>query len=198
MSVKVDRDEDGAASADSVSLGIAWAADAGARVICMSFGSSSPSQTVRNALDYAWSAGVVLVASAGNLGGTTPNYPAAYPECISVAATDPTDQKDGSSNFGSWVDVAAPGSGIFSTLPSHPFNMQPLYGLPLSYGTLSGTSQAAAFVAGLAGLVWSSQYGTSNAAVRARIEQTCDRIPGTGTLWRSGRINAARAVGAIP
>jgi thermitase len=63
---------------------------------------------------------------------------------------------------------------------------------------LSGTSQAAAFVAGLAGLVWSTPFGTSNAAVRARIEATCDRIPGTGSLWASGRINAARAVGAIP
>lgn len=198
MNVKVDRDQDGAANSATVSQGIVWATDAGARVICMSFGSSTPSQTVADAIDYAWNQGVVLVASAGNKNDSAPYYPAAYPQCISVAATGPGDQKDSFSNFGSWVDVAAPGTGIFSTLPSHSFSLQSSRGLPLNYGTLSGTSQAAAFVAGLAGLVWSSPFGTSNAAVRARIEQTCDRIPGTGTLWRSGRINAARAVGAIP
>lgn len=198
MNVKVDRDEDGAASAAWVSQGIIWAADAGARVICMSFGSPNSSQTVADAIDYAWNAGAVLVASAGNSNSTAPNYPAAYPECISVAATDPSDQKEARSNFGSWVDVAAPGSRIFSTLPTHSFRLQQTDGLPLSYGTLSGTSQATAFVAGLAGLVWSTPFGTSNAAVRARIEATCDRIPGTGSLWASGRINAARAVGASP
>jgi len=83
--------------------------------------------------------------------------------------------------------MAAPGVNILSTLPN-----------PQGYGVLGGTSQATAFVAGLAGLVWSTPFGTSNGAVRARIEATCDRIPGTGSFWVSGRINAARAVGAIP
>jgi thermitase len=197
INAKVDEDN-GAARSSAVAQGIAWAVDSGAKVICMSFGASTASQTVETAINYAWDRGAVLVASAGNTNSTTPNYPAFYEHCISVAATDPSDQKEAHSNFGSWVDVAAPGAGILSTLPSHPFAMQPLYSLPLGYGTLSGTSQATAFVAGLAGLVWSTPFGTSNAAVRARIEQTCDPITGTGTLWRSGRINAARAVGAAP
>ena len=196
MNGKVDEDN-GAARSSAVAQGIAWATDSGARVICMSFGAPTPSQTVEAAINYAWNRGVVLVASAGNTGSQAPNYPAFYEHCISVAATDQNDQKDARSNFGSWVDVAAPGTGILSTLPTHPFQLQS-FGYPLNYGTLSGTSQATAFVAGLAGLVWSTPFGTSNAAVRARIESTCDRIPGTGTLWRSGRINAARAVGAIP
>jgi thermitase len=201
MNVKVAEDKSGLTSASALAQGITWAADSGAKVICMSLSSTSSSQTVAAAVDYAWTAGAVVVASAGNSGNSVPNYPAAYPECISVAATDPGDQREvqatGASTFGPWVDVAAPGAGILSTLPTHGFALQS-EGLSLSYGTLSGTSQSAAFVAGLAGLVWGTQYGSSNATVRARIEATCDRIPGTGTLWVSGRINAARAVGAIP
>jgi thermitase len=197
MNGKVMEDDGRGASAAALAQGITWAADSGAKVICMSLGSPTSSQTVANAVDYAWNAGVVLVASAGNNGNSAPNYPAAYPQCLSVAATDPSDQREvqatGASTFGSWVDVAAPGLNILSTLPNHPNRFQ-----QQGYGVLSGTSQAAAFVAGLAGLVWSTPFGTSNAAVRARIEATCDRIPGTGSLWASGRINAARAVGAIP
>jgi thermitase len=201
MNGKVMEDDGRGASAAALAQGITWAADSGAKVICMSLGSPTSSQTVAAAVDYAWTAGAVLVASAGNSGNSAPNYPAAYPQCISVAATDPSDQREvqatGASTFGSWVDVAAPGAGILSTLPTHRFALQS-EGLSLNYGALSGTSQSAAFVAGLAGLVWGTQYGSSNATVRARIEATCDRIPGTGTLWVSGRINAARAVGAIP
>jgi thermitase len=193
MNGKVAEDSNGATRATALAQGIMWAADSGAKVICMSLGSPTSSQTVADAVDYAWNAGVVLVASAGNSNSTAANYPAAYPDCISVAATDPSDQREvastGGSTFGSWVDVAAPGLNIFSTVPNRP-NISRQQG----YGVLSGTSQSAAFVAGLAGLVWSTPFGTSNAAVRARIEATCDRIPGTGTLWASGRINAARAV----
>jgi thermitase len=192
MNVKVSRDADGKGAASWVAQGLTWAADSGARVICMSFGAPTSSRTVEAAVDYAWNHGAVLVASAGNGGGSGLNYPAAYPNCISVAATDPSDGLMAGSSFGAWVDVAAPGANILSTLPNRPnaFRAQ-------GYGTAGGTSQATAFVAGLAGLIWSSPFGGSNAAVRARIEATCDRIPGTGTLWANGRINAARAVGAI-
>lgn len=191
MNIKVSRD-DGKSLSSWVAQGIVWAADAGARVICMSFGSPTPSQTVEQAVEYAWNRGAVLVASAGNTGSSTLNYPAAYEPCIAVAATDQNDGKASWSGFGAWVDVAAPGVNILSTLPNRAnfFQQQ-------GYGTASGTSQATAFVAGLAGLVWSTSFGTSNAAVRARIEATCDRVAGTGSFWRSGRINAARAVGAI-
>jgi thermitase len=173
-----------------VAQGILWAVSAGARVILMSFSSPTPSPTVEQAINTAWSSGVVLVASAGNDGTSAPVYPAAYENCIAVAATDPGDGRLGNSGFGPWVDVAAPGAGILSTLPNRPT----AWGQ--GYGNASGTSQAAAFVAGLAGLVWSAGGG-SNAGVRARIESTCDAVAGTGQFWVHGRINAARAVGAI-
>jgi hypothetical protein len=87
------------------------------------------------------------------------------------------------------VDVAAPGVNIFSTLPNHTNKI----GI-LNYGSLSGTSMATPHVAGLAGLVWASSYGTSNTSVRGRIESTADPITGTGTYWQYGRINAYKAV----
>jgi thermitase len=191
INIKVALD-DGSSNDKVVAQGILDATRAEAKVICMSFGSSSRSETVERAINIAWNNNVVLVASAGNGGGSAPYYPAAYENCIAVASIGPNDQKAGDSNFGPWVDVAAPGVGILSTLPNRPnaFRRQ-------GYGTVSGTSQAAAFVAGLAGLVWSSPSGGSNSAVRARIEATCDQILGTGEFWARGRINAARAVGAI-
>jgi fibronectin type 3 domain-containing protein len=64
----------------------------------------------------------------------------------------------------------------------------------MNYGYLSGTSMATPFVAGLAGLIWSTGYGTSNTSVRSRIESTADAITGTGTYWQYGRINASKAV----
>jgi thermitase len=192
LNAKVSLD-DGRSNSRAVADGIIWAADNGARVICMSFSAPTPSPTVENAVSYAWNRGVVLVASAGRDGNSTPVYPAAYEECIAVAATDPGDQRLSTSGFGPWVDVAAPGVGILSTLPN-----QTNFFRQTGYGTASGTSQATAFVAGLAGLVWSSPFGGSNAAVRARIEATCDSIAGTGQFWAHGRINAARAVGAVP
>jgi len=81
------------------------------------------------------------------------------------------------------------GVNIFSTLPNHTNRI----GI-LNYGYLSGTSMATPHVAGLAVLVWATTYGTNNVNVRSRIEGTADAIPGTGTYWQYGRINAYKAV----
>ncbi len=188
MNVKV-LDDKGSGYYSWIANGIIWAADNGARVICMSLGGRSGSSTLQSAVNYAWSKGVVIVAAAGNNGNSNPVYPAYYSNCIAVAATDQNDAKASWSSYGSWVDVAAPGVAIYSTLPNHSNSI----GM-LNYGSLSGTSMATPHVAGLAGLVWASLYGTSNADVRSRIESTCDAVPGTGSYWRYGRINAYRAV----
>jgi thermitase len=172
-----------------IASGIIWAADSGAKVISMSLGGTSGSSTLESAVNYAWSKGVVVVAAAGNNGNTTPVYPAYYANCIAVAATDSSDTKADFSTYGSWVDVAAPGVEIFSTLPNHTNRI----GI-LNYGSLSGTSMATPHVAGLAGLVWATSYGTTNTNVRSRIESTADPITGTGTYWQYGRINAYKAV----
>ncbi|MEK7212139.1 MAG: S8 family serine peptidase, partial [Patescibacteria group bacterium] len=98
---------------------IVWAADSGVKVINMSLGGSGKSQTLQNAVNYAWGKNVVLVAAAGNSGNSAPSYPAYYTNVIAVAATDQNDKKASWSSYGKWVDVAAPGVGIYSTLPNH-------------------------------------------------------------------------------
>jgi len=169
MNVKVLGDS-GSGLYSWVASGIIWAADNGAKVINMSLGGGSPSPTLEDAINYAWSRGVVLVAAAGNNGDSAHRYPAYYTNIISVAATSQNDAKASWSTYGTWVDVAAPGVSIYSTLPNHPNN------LGLNYGYLDGTSMAAPFVSGLAALVWTTNYGTSNADVRSKIEGRADPI----------------------
>lgn len=168
-----------------IAQGITWSADNGAKVINMSLGGSSASSTLQDAVNYAWGKGVVVVAAAGNSGSSTPFYPAAYENAIAVGATDHKDAKASYSNYGSWVDVAAPGSDILSTTVDG------------GYATKNGTSMATPHVAGVAGLVWSTSLGT-NSEVRKQIESSAaDRtvLAGIGPDWSKARINACTAVG---
>jgi thermitase len=166
-----------------IANGIRAAADDGYKVINLSLGSTAGSSTVESAINYAWGKGVVIACAAGNNGRSSRFYPAAYTNCIAVAATDRSDRKASFSNHGSsWVDVAAPGVSILSTVKSG------------GYESWNGTSMATPHVAGLAGLVWSS--GVSSASsVRSKIESTTDSLSGTRTYWSKGRINACKAVG---
>ena len=186
---KVLRD-DGAGYYSWIANGITWAADNGAKVINLSLGGSASSRTLQNAVNYAWKKGAVVVAAAGNSGNQSKTYPAAYANAIAVAATDNRDQKASFSEFGKWVDIAAPGVNVFSTFPNHPYkiNKSPNY----DYG--SGTSMATPMTSATAALIWSTGYGTSASSVRSRLESTADKIIGTGTYWSAGRVNAAAAV----
>lgn len=179
----------GSGSWANIASGIVWAKDNGAKVISMSFGAYSPSSTVQLAINQAWSDGVVLAAAAGNDGQNWGFYPAAFDNVIAVAATTRTDARASFSNWGgNWVDVAAPGAQILSTVKSG------------GYQAWDGTSMATPHVAGVAGLVWSrgSCGSNDNGCVRSRIEQNADPIPGTGLgssdRWAHGRLNACRAV----
>lgn len=179
----------------AIANGITWAADNGAKVINLSLGGSARSLTLERAVNYAWNKGAVVVAAAGNSGSQSKLYPAAYTRAIAVAATNNLDNKASWSNWGAkWVDVAAPGENIFSTFPNHAFVIGTNYGRALNYDFASGTSMATPMTAAAAGVVWSSQWGTSNSAVRSRIEGKADKIAGTGTYWSAGRVNAAAAV----
>jgi thermitase len=179
-----------------VAAGIVWAADNGAQVINMSLGYYRKSFTLQDAVDYAWGKGVLLVAAAGNDGSSRKLYPAAYSNCIAVAATDDDDQRVDepgwwASNYGDWVEVAAPGLYIYSTFPDHDYYI----GKSLKYDYGSGTSMSTPFVAGLAGLLFGQDTSRTNDQVRALIASSADPIPGTGILWIHGRINACKAVG---
>ena len=136
-----------------VEAAILYAVQNGADVISMSFGSNYTSP-YRTALQLANATGVLLVAAAGNSGMEAPFYPAAFPEVISVAAIDANGSRSiwpsgASSNYGEWVDIAAPGTAILSTLPQNHVSGP--------YRAWSGTSMATPHVAGVAGLIRSVQ-----------------------------------------
>jgi len=190
--------DDGQGLSSTVTTGITWAVDNGAKVINLSEGGSERSSAQEEAINYAWNKGVVVVAAAGNSGVNQQFYPAALPNVLSVAATNSTDTKAFFSNYGSWVNVAAPGDAIYSTMPTHAYVMQTQVSLALNYDYLSGTSMATPIVSGVAALVWASPQGTSASNVVKRIVDTSDKITGTGQYWESGRVNAAKAVGSVP
>lgn len=173
-------DANGSGTLDSVAQGITHAADEGADVISLSLGSAQGATTLEEAVNYAASKGSVVVAAAGNESTSSPSYPAYYEAAIAVAATDSNDRIASFSNYGDWVDVAAPGVNILSTVPGG------------GYQTASGTSMATPLVAGQAALL--ASQGKSASEIRQAIEGTADEISGTGEYWTHGRINAAKSV----
>lgn len=148
---------------------------------------------VHNAIINAVNKNVVVVFAAGNANtniDATPQFPAVYPEVIAVAATDQKDKRAGFSNFGTKVDVSAPGVNTFSSVPDNTFGLK------------DGTSMAAPHVAGLAALIRSRNRTLTNAQVRTIVEGTCDDInaknPGFEGRLGKGRINAFKALSATP
>lgn len=162
-----------------IAKGIFWAVDHGADVINMSLGNYQHSSLLKGAIDYAYSKNVVLIAAAGNENTMQPSYPAAFSKVLSVAAVSYTGQRAPFSNYGDYIDVAAPGVQI----PSAYFNQQ--------YAALSGTSMASPHVAGLAGLLLSVNPNLTNQEVIDIIKNsTYDLgIPGTDHEFGSGLIN---------
>lgn len=180
-----------------VATGIEWATDHGAKVINMSFGLKTGSATVAAAVKYAQSHQVVLVASAGNGDSSTPNYPAVYDGVISAAAVDQAGNRysvsNGNvsggwgSNYGSWVDVDAPGC-IATTWPGA--DSQP----EGRYTYFCGTSAAAPFVSGLAGLALSRTPSASSDQVIASIEAAGQAASASST---HGLIDASGTLGTL-
>ena len=194
MPVKVLSDT-GSGTDASVADGIVWAADHNAKVISLSLGGPNYSVTLESSCQYAWSKGCLLVAAAGNSGSASPSYPGANSHVVSVAATDNTDTLASFSNFGPWVSVAAPGVGIYSTLPSEGSK------LGSNYGVMSGTSMATPHVAGEAAFLWAQSPGLTNDQLAALIESNVDPITvvsGHTIAAGAGRINMVRALSALP
>jgi len=167
---------------------IIWAADHGASVINMSFGGPYTSSTLRQAVEYAWNKGLVLVAAAGNERSSNPSYPAAYEHVIGVSATTQNDQRAGFSNYGNYVAVAAPGVSILSTVR------------PNRYQAWSGTSMASPHVAGVAALLKSLHPDWTNVQIRQTIETSADDLgsPGWDPVYGYGRLNAYQALSSAP
>lgn len=133
--------DNGSGSNDAVARAIEWACDNGADIITMSLGSDYPSVRIERALDYAVSKGVVIFCAAGNSGIKNDiNFPARYPETVSISAVDRGLNICSFSCTGDSLDFLAPGQDIISTTPNN------------SYSLMSGTSMAAPFAAGCAAL----------------------------------------------
>jgi subtilisin family serine protease len=185
-------DNSGSGYISDVVDGIGYAVNKGARVINLSLGSPEYSQSQQDMVTYAYNKGVLVVVAAGNCGSggsgcsrvDQPSYPAAGSHVLAVAATTRLDSLASFSTKGSYVDIAAPGAYILSTVPGDDYSYD------------SGTSMAAPFVSGLAALIY-SRYPTYTPTQVARAILAHAEDLGT-TGWDSrfgcGRINAARSL----
>lgn len=168
---------------DSASIeGIYWATNQGADVINISSGSPETSAAYERAVNYARDRGALVVAAAGNESTSRPSYPAAYPSAVAVSATGRDGRFVGFSNRGAWVDLAAPGVGVYTTFPAG------------RYARVDGTSFSAPHVSALAGLL--SAQGLTDDGVRYRMQRTATDLGRSGDdpYYGAGRIAAAAAV----
>lgn len=145
-----------------VIAGIEWSIDGEADVINMSFGQPGESRALHEVLRKAYEGGIILVAAAGN-GGR--NIPAAYDEVIAVGGTDWHDRIPPFWSKGPYLELVAPGVGIYSTLPID---------LSAGYGYISGTSMSAAHVSGTVALMLSKGIGSE--VVRSTLQTTADKL----------------------
>ncbi len=190
----------------AIAQGIVYASDNGADIISMSFGSDVFSQLFQDAIAYAASRGVVLVAAAGNSASGEKFYPAALPQVVSVTATGSDDTQASYSNYGYWTDLAAPGGDaagsagvtpdtcILSTVPKTGTS-----GDPSGYGLMMGTSMACPYVAGVCGLMLSRHSGLGADEIRTILRNTADDVGYAGWDKKTsyGRVNAAAATAAV-
>jgi len=186
MPIKV-LDQDGLGYSFDIATGIIYAADHGAKIINLSLGGRTYSETLKNAIDYAHDQkGVLVIAASGN-DNSSISYPAKFDHVLAVGATNQQDDRWYKSNFGPELDVVAPGSNILTSTKNG------------SYAYVTGTSLAAPNVAGLAALVWSSNTLYSNDQVESFVENNTDKVIGMNgsdfsDYYGYGRINAYKSL----
>lgn len=164
-----------------------YGADRGARVFSMSYFSDRVSQPEKDAMDYAVSKNVLPVAAAGNASSVIPFYPGAYENVLSVAATDGNNSRSWFSNYGSWVDVAAPGQDLITTANNG------------DYTGFAGTSGACPHVAGAAALLVGAKPTATAQQVREALEDSAILLnqPPFGEFSNYGLINVQAALQAL-
>jgi hypothetical protein len=168
------------ASYSNIAAAIQYAADHGARIINISIGGANSSAALQSAVDYAWSKGAVIFASAMNASANTPYYPAACNHVLAIGATDSSDSLASFSNYGNWIALAAPGANILA----------PVMGG--GYGYWYGTSFASPIAAGVAALALSANPALTNSALVSVLEQNADDLGAAGfdPSFGWGRVNA--------
>lgn len=201
MAVQVLDDFGGGYNSDIIQ-GIQYAADNGARVINMSLGGAGVcSSSWQDAINYARSKGTTIVVAAGNSNQDAGDFtPASCPGVISVGATGPNDEKASYSNYGSVVDIAAPGgnrpSGTSCLSSNCILSTWATYAHPTAYYySISGTSMASPHVSGVAALLLSLNPNLTPDQIENIIKTTGDPISDTSISGK--RLNAYRAVLAV-
>jgi thermitase len=169
-----------------------YAAKKGAKVINCSFGSSSKSDSLKDAVNYVQDKGALLVVAAGNNSrdiDSSPIYPASYSNSniLAVAASTDTDGLASFSNYGDTnVDVGAPGDDIWSTY------------LGGGYKSLDGTSMASPYAAGVAAMLKKQNSGADYSGLRYAVRHKTDFPPAfKDRVAYDGRLNASKALDYI-
>lgn len=184
---------------DTSAAGIIWAADHGADVINMSYGSTTDSVSIAEAraIDHARRKGVVIVASAGNSPTSSPTYPAAADGVVAVGATNTTGTAQTSwSAFGSWVDLGAPGVGVPVAVPLADDVDD---GIKDGYTKLDGTSFSAPLVAGELALLRSAHPSFSGTQLVAAVTGHTKAITGQAHgVFAHGLAQFASALASLP
>jgi subtilisin family serine protease len=166
-----------------------YAVENGADVISNSWGGYFGSQILEEAINYAYSGGVVVAASAGNTYSNVPTYPASYDHVIAVAATDSDDERAVFSTYGDWVEIAAPGLDILS-LRAGGTSLGAVYD---EFATVaSGTSMSCPHVSGAAAMLLSVEPGISVDQLQDALMETADPIEPVVCI--SGRLNLYGAI----
>ncbi len=184
LPIRISNRSDGAAYFSDMAEGIRWAADHGARVVNVSYGAAG-SYTVDSAAAYLREKGGLLFISAGNDGADGSSTYPDFPNSLAVGATTSADVRASFSNYGTYIDLVAPGAGIYTTTTG-------------GYASVSGTSFSSPIAAGVAALVFAADPSLTPDECEADLLSTCTDLggPGEDNVYGHGRVDAAAAVTA--
>jgi subtilisin family serine protease len=179
----------GSGSYSAIASGITYAADHGARVINLSLGGTSSSATVQSAVDYAVARGAVVVAASGNQGCDCILYPAAFSNVVAVGAVDGASARRTYSNYGSALDLVAPGT-----------NWTTSNAFASGYAAFSGTSSATPVVSALAAILVGRSPSSTSAQIQGHLTSTAADLgaPGKDAETGYGLVDYAAALSAGP
>ncbi|GHM99926.1 hypothetical protein WSM22_14160 [Cytophagales bacterium WSM2-2] len=171
-------------------IGMLYAANQGdVKIINCSFGGSGQSQIIQDIVNYiVLQRHCLIVAAAGNDGTSNPSYPASYDNVLSVAGTDSNDKRASFSNYGTTVDISAPGVSIYTS------------GYPNTYNTVDGTSFSSPITAGAAALVWAKNpsFTPLQVAEQLRVSADADALNTANPTFLNqlgkGRLDIKRAL----
>lgn len=185
--------DDGVGYTSDIAAAIDYAVAQGAKVVSMSMGTDEPDSFMQQSIDAAISAGVSVVAAAGNDGCDCILYPANYPNVIAVGSVSQADKRSSFSSYGVNLDLMAPGESILTTRWTSGGN---------AYGNSSGTSLAAPLVSGAVSLILSRKPTATPPEISQLLHLRSDAVSGQAAQVLNntlgyGRLNAMKAASLL-